>query len=97
MSDIFDSNNATITKMTIWYPKWSSEVKKYGTQLELIDALSVKKMKQSMLVQFVLGLITVALLIAGSVPVLIVALGTTAMFLATSAGSAGGRAGGGAS
>lgn len=86
MSDIFDSNNATSTKMSKWYPKWSSEVRKYGAQLELIDAMSVKKMKQSMLVQFVLGLITVALLIAGSVPVLIVALGTTAMFLAASAG-----------
>jgi uncharacterized membrane protein len=65
LDKIFSASN---TKMSKWYMEWTKIVSKEGKALDLIDQESVKGMKYSMFIQFMVLLVGIALFIMVQIP-----------------------------
>lgn len=65
LDKIFSSTN---TKISSWYMEWSKLVSKDGKTLDLIDPESVKGMKYSMFVQFLIMALAIAMIIIVQIP-----------------------------
>jgi len=65
LDKMFSSTN---TKLSSWYMEWSKLVSKAGKSMDLIDQVSVKGMKYSMFVQFLIMALAVAMIIIVQIP-----------------------------
>lgn len=60
--------SATNTRLSSWYMEWSKLVTKAGKEMDLIDPESVKGMKYSMFIQFLILLSSIALFVMVQIP-----------------------------
>lgn len=65
LDKIFSSTN---TKISSWYMKWSKLVANEGKALDLIDPESVKGMKYSMVVQFIILVFSITMFVLVQIP-----------------------------